>query len=66
MTVAEVRDKLPKVKLDLWNCRLIDCQVLGRKHPFASVVSIDYPSLRWEYSWETIARCVSSSRPLKV
>jgi hypothetical protein len=68
MTVAEVREKLPDVKV-LVKGRQVAGVVTGRALDFARIYVTDPsfgPFLAGEWAWSTVTRAVNENLPLRV
>lgn len=72
MTVAEAKAELPAIS-GRWQGKLYGCRVTGRLCAFACVspdTVVDHGRVRlvlgprFEVSWETVARCATSGRPV--
>ena len=66
MTVQEVKDKLPNVKVKLFG-RVLTGHVSGRKKKYATVwVKSGGHIYDHQYSWQTVARAITMKQPLRV
>lgn len=61
-TAQSVRDQLPDVTVQLLNS-VFPARVTGRKLPFAEIVLPSGPV--FSVAWETVARCLNESKPIR-
>lgn len=66
MTVREVKDTLPMIKVIAQNGKITDGFVSGRLCAFPTVsVYCEWGNVRFACAWETIADCITNDRPLR-
>lgn len=63
MTVKEVKEQLPEVKVNL-SGNIYTGHIGGRKLPFPRVHIRELCNASWEVSWETIARCINEGKAI--
>jgi len=69
MTIEEIKDFLPKVKVRL-NGKTFEATTSGRENGFCAVtVFKPFPGIpfqSWEFSWEAIARSINEKTSLSI
>ena len=74
MTLAEIKEKLPRVKVKLASGRVVEAALSGRKNTYASVYYPTDPQFvrgfftqhKWEFSWEAIEQAINNNTSLIV
>jgi len=65
MTIAEIKEQLPDVKVKLYG-RIVTGQLAGRKLDYPTVHLRTCPPSSFQYSWETIQHSINTDTPLTI
>lgn len=63
MTIEEVKQELPSVRI-IWLGRMWSASIRGRQNKFATVVLQDTLAAAFTFTWEAIARAITTKTPL--
>lgn len=65
MTIAEIKESLPDVKV-LYKNKVYIGRVYGRTNKFpTTVITVDGHDIQFEVAWITIQRCLEKNVPVK-
>lgn len=64
MTIGQIRDQLPRVRVKLLSGEVAEGVLVGRRCRFATVAVRGVVVGEW--SWEAVASAINNGRPLRV
>lgn len=64
MNIQEIKERLPNVKVEAADGRIISARISGRNLQFAKVSAPTWGNFAFDVSWETIERCINNDRPI--
>jgi len=64
MTIQEIKENLPDIKIKLDNGEIVKGLVRGRNLRFAKVSRTTWGGFAFDVAWETIERCINNNTPL--